>query len=200
MLITSTHLLADDRRHVDWSPCPGDDEILSRGDDIPSCEDWVPNDSIPGDETDIDAIVTNLRQLTLSSLSGYQEISEVTSNATLKSYADVISRQRSAQQRSLIEKLPRLCSGVHDRNCEGLNRMRSAWRQAIWSLEQNEIAEFVQHVEHAESILEEAYLVAANSVSDFDLADECRQNAVAICGARCVCEDLASEIVGGSHA
>jgi hypothetical protein len=135
-------------------------------------------------------LLRELMQLTFSSLSSYHELAELAAEPALKSFAEVIVRQRSAQ----LEELRRLSASAWslDRAAprEALSALRSIWRLAIWYYEQDHQAEFAEYAERAESLLEEAFLAMAGRVTNEEWEPTLRSHAIAICGARSVWEEF----------
>lgn len=140
------------------------------------------------------ALVTELIQLTLSSLSSYQEIAELALDRHLQSFAVVVVRQRGAQCEELRQLLIEHWDHDVDQPKEALSAIRSIWRLAIWHFEQNQLAHFMEYAERAESLLEEMFLSAANAYRDDAWARLLRSHAIMICGARNIWDDLAHEI------
>lgn len=145
-----------------------------------------------------DAILNHLRHMVITSLSSYQEIVDLTACRHLKTFAEVMVRQRTAQQQSLYDAIEYLSSGDEDDFPDSLSALRSLWRCAIWNLEQNKPAVFVDYLELAEELLEEACLTAAATLSKDPLAAELRAIAVTVCGARSVAEDFATDLIEDS--
>lgn len=135
-------------------------------------------------------LLRELIQLTYSSLSSYHELLELATEPALKSFAEVIVRQRSAQ----LEELRRLnaagWSMDRDQPREALSALRSIWRLAIWYFEQDHRTEFAEYAERAESLLEEAFLAVAGQVANDEWERTLRNQAIAICGARSVWEEM----------
>lgn len=142
---------------------------------------------------DRDQIVNHLRHLTISSLSSYQEIASTTTDPHLKSFAEVVVRQRTAQQRSLYDLIGYLAANEDDEASESLAALRSLWRGAIWNLQEGHYGLFLEYAERAEALLEESYLLAAKALANDPFAQEFRNYAVMICGARAVIEELADD-------
>jgi|GEM_PF-4997800 len=142
---------------------------------------------------DRDALLNQLLHMTLSSLSSYQEIVDLATNNHLQSFAEVMVRQRSAQYLDLQHHLEHIeiDPAEHD---DALSELRCAWRLAVWNLEQDRHATFAQHAERAESLLEEAFLTAANAIHDAEWEHMLTDFAVMVCGARSVWEDLANDM------
>lgn len=141
-----------------------------------------------------DRILNHLRHLTVSSLSSFEEIASAATDLHLSSFADVIVRQRTAQQHALYEVLGYSSASDEDEFTEGLASLRSLWRGAIWNLEQGHRGLFLEYAERAESLLEEAYLSAAQALGNDPLADEIRDYAIMVCGSRALIEELADSM------
>ena len=160
-----------------------------------SSDDWTAQ-GLPSEIEEQDSVLNHLRHLTLSSLSCYQEVIDVTSDGNLKSFASVIARQRGAQQQALFDRIESLSVGDEAGEYEeSLTSLRSIWRCAIWNLEQDNLPAFLEYAERAESFLEEAYLEAAMSIDDADVSAELRDYAVMVYGARAIYEELANDRV-----
>jgi hypothetical protein len=157
-------------------------------------EDWM-GDSLGASEQQ-DAILTHLRDMIVSSLSGYQEIAELAPTNHIRTFAEVVARQRSAQQHALYEHIEHLNAEPDRKDRESLSALRSTWRRAIWCLEQHDYEGFAGRLEHAEELLEEAFLAASDSLEDEALATDLRDCAVMVCGARTICEELPGELSG----
>ncbi|MDB5342670.1 MAG: hypothetical protein JWP89_1047 [Schlesneria sp.] len=146
------------------------------------------------DPEDRDRILNHLRHLTVSSLSSFEEIASATTDLHLSSFADVVVRQRTAQQHALYEVLGYSSANDEDEFTESLSALRSLWRGAIWNLEQGHRGLFLEYAERAESLLEEAYLSAAQALGDDPLASEIRDYAIMVCGSRALIEELADSV------
>jgi len=156
-------------------------------------------DSSVGTSSDLlndrDQILNRVRHLTVSSLSSFQEIASATSHLHLRSFAEVVVRQRTAQQHALYEELGySVASDDDDATGDAISALRSLWRGAIWSLEQRHHGLFLEYAERAEALLEEAFLEAAQALGDDPLASEIRGYAIMVCGSRALIEELADGI------
>lgn len=140
---------------------------------------------------DRDRILNQLRHLTVSSLSSFEEIASATTDLHLSSFADVVVRQRTAHQHALFELVGYSLAAEDDVDDESLATLRSLWRGAIWNLEQGHHGLFLEYAERAESVLEEAYLAAAQALGSDPIADEIRGYAIMVCGSRALIEELA---------
>jgi hypothetical protein len=112
----------------------------------------------------------------------------------LSSFCDVVVRQRTAQQNALYEVMGYFSANDEDESTESLSVLRSLWRGAIWNLEQGHRGLLLEYAERAESLLEEAYLSAAQALGDNQLAGELRDYAVMVCGSRALIEELADSM------
>jgi hypothetical protein len=158
-------------------------------------ENWMTD--VLGASEEQDAILTHLRDMIVSSLSGYQEIFELAPTDHIRTFAEVVGRQRSAQQHALYEHIEHLNSEPDRQDRESLSALRSTWRRAIWCLEQRDYEGFAGRLEVAEELLEEAFLSASESLQDSSLAADLRDYAVMVCGARTICEELPDELSDG---
>lgn len=143
---------------------------------------------------DRDRVLNQLRHLTVSSLSSFEEIASATTDLHLSSFADVVVRQRTAHQHALFELVGCSLVAEDDADHESLATLRSLWRGAIWNLEQGYHGLFLEYAERAESVLEEAYLAAAQALGNDPIADEIRGYAIMVCGSRALIEELADSI------
>lgn len=162
----------------------------SSGETVSDLDSAVPQ----RDPQDRDRILNHLRHLTVSSLSSFEEIASAETDLHLSSFADVIVRQRTAQQHALYEVLGYSSASDEDEFAGSLAALRSLWRAAIWNLEQGHRGLFLEYAERAESLLEEAYLSAAQSLGDDPLAGEIRDYAIMVCGSRALIEELADSM------
>lgn len=137
-----------------------------------------------------DRVLNQLRHLTISSLSSFEEIASTATDLRLASYAEVVVRQRVAHQHALLESVGYSLSEDDDFDDDALATLRSLWRGAIWNLEQHNHGLFIEYAERAESLLEEAYLSAAQMLGDDPVVDELRGYAVMVCGSRALLEEL----------
>lgn len=143
----------------------------------------------PHHTADLSSVVPRLFQLNLSSLSAYTEIADLATDAELRDFAQVMIRQRLAQCRALS----RIAQPVPPpRTSETTCELRFAWLRALWSLEQDDMVAFSECAEHAESLLEDALVEAADAVVDQPVADLLYELAINVCGARERFEELAS--------
>lgn len=185
-MITTYHSLAF---HHQMKPMPWTAEELFDFDLPESTDEHSSVDSVLA-EDDRDRVLNHLRHLTISSLSSYQEIASIARGCHLKSFAEVIVRQRSAQQQSLADLMGYLAATEEDDDAESLAALRSLWRGAIWNLEEGHHGLFLEYAERAEALLEESYLLAAQTLAADPVAPEIRNYAVMICGARAIIEEL----------
>jgi hypothetical protein len=146
------------------------------------------------DPEDRDRILNHLRHLTVSSLSSFEEIASAATDLHLSSFAEVVVRQRTAQQHALYEVMGYSSANDEDEFTESLSALRSLWRGAIWNLEQDHRGLFLEYAERAESLLEEAYLSAAQALGDDPLAGEIRDYEIMVCGSRALIEELADSM------
>lgn len=163
--------------------------------EITDAVDGCPSATAASDSVeDRDRILNQLRHLTVSSLSSFEEIASATTDLHLSSFADVIVRQRTAHQHALFELVGYSLTAEDDVDDESLATLRSLWRGAIWNLEQGHHGLFLEYAERAESVLEEAYLAAAQALGSDPIADEIRGYAIMVCGSRALIEELADNI------
>lgn len=189
-MITTYHSLAfhNQMKSTPWTA----EELFDF--DLPESTDELAYDGQAGGDItllqDRDQILNHLRHLTISSLSSYEEIASSAMDPHLRSFAEVIVRQRSAQQQSLSDITGYLAMTEEDEDGESLAALRSLWRGAIWNLQEGHHGLFLEYAERAEALLEESYLLAAQALVDDPFASEIRNYAVMICGARAVIEEL----------
>lgn len=138
--------------------------------------------------SDLRILIPRLFQLNLSSLSAYVEIADQATDPELRDFAVVMTRQRMAQCRALS----RFSHPVAPKSNPAVCPLRGAWLKALWSLEQDRLVAFAEHAEKAESILEEAFVEAADAVVEQPVADLLYELAINVCGARERFEELAS--------
>ena len=146
-----------------------------------------------GEIEERNSILTELIQLTLSSGSSYQELVELSREDHLRSFAEVVVRQRAAQCQELRQQQTQCWDDDEEQPRETLSALRSLWRVALWNYEQHNLTAFVEYAERAESLLEEACLAAAQAFDDNDWKQMLRNHAVMVCGARGLWEELQSE-------
>ncbi len=130
---------------------------------------------------ELNMIVPKLFQMNLSSLSGYVEAADLATDLELRDFAQVMIRQRMAQCRSLLMLAPNAANPATSR---AVCPLRLAWLRALWSLEQDDFVSFAQSAERAESLLEEAFVEAADAVVDRSIAARFYELAINVCGAR----------------
>ncbi len=140
-----------------------------------------------------DALLNQLAQLMISSLSGYQEIADLAENTPWHSFAEIMVRQRGAQCQELLHEtqhwIPEAGEGQ-----DVLAALRSAWRLAIWNFEQHDENALAAYAERAESLLEETCLAVANVLRDDDWGEKLRQIALSIYGARNMWEEIGDRV------
>lgn len=154
-------------------------------------------------ESGADELLQQLFYMTLSSVRGYQELSELTTRPELRSLLDVITRQRSAQCRSLA----RLSAGLIPEwialeksddvtlTDPSAVDLQIVWLRTIWNFEQDEFVRFGESLDQAELMLEDAFLNAAETFVDSEYSVIFRQHAINICGARQCLEDVVGDHV-----
>lgn len=163
--------------------------------DGPTGDDWRLEEAVQNRWIDRNALCQELICMSVSSLSGYRELAELANHPRLRSFADVMVRQRTAQCEALWRMLSPDLDVDGNRPCPVLSAVRSQWRLAIWCFEQDRLAGFAECAERAESLLEEAILTVAHTMHD-ELRDQLlRSHAVMVCGARSRWEELADELV-----
>lgn len=124
-----------------------------------------------------------LVQATLTSASAYHALSETSQDPDLCQFAAALLSQRY----SICQALDRHKSKYRPECSESdkfVSSIRGAWVNSIQSLSRNHTADFVEHAENAEWLLEEAFLTVIHSLDNLKLADELREHAIAICDAR----------------
>lgn len=153
---------------------------------------WVSpaNQSFARQTGDLSVLVPRLFQLNLSSLGAYIEIADCTTDPELRGFAKVMVQQRMAQCRALSRLSavtpPQLANPAV---CE----LRFTWLRALWNLEQENRIAFVEIADYAESLLEDAFVTAADAVIDQPVADLLYELAINVCGARERFEELAAQ-------
>lgn len=180
----------------EWSTCLDGRGVSHRfGDAVDHREELV--------QSGADAALHQLFHMTLSSLRGYQEIAETASQVSLRTFIDVIVRQRSAQCRALA----RMSEGLipESMNFELSDEAALAdpsaadlqiiWLRTVWTFEQAEFGRFIDNIEQAEMMLEDAFLSAADTFPDSDFAVIFQQHAINICGARQCLDDITGELL-----
>ncbi len=149
--------------------------------------------AIPG----LEDTIRQLFHMTLASLRGYRDLSRLVLDPALQTCVEVLVQQRIAQCRalaqmshSLYRQLAQL--GVDDDSLAdpAAADLQLIWLRTIWTFEQEEIGRFSDNIEQAESMLEDAFLNAANTFRNSGVAAICRQFAMNICGARQRLEEL----------
>lgn len=143
-----------------------------------------------GDAEKRNVILGQLVEMTLASLSGYAEIHEFAPDVRLQTMAEVVLRQRSAQYQALLQLRTQRWDDELLENQETLAAIRSAWQLAIWNLEQDQRAKFLEYAELAESLLEEAFLAASCAFEDEAWQQAMQDCALQICGALSVWEEI----------
>lgn len=184
----------------EWSTCLNGRGVSHRlGDAVDHREELV--------QSGADAALHQLFHMTLSSLRGYQEIAAVTSQVSLRNFVEVIVRQRSAQCRALA----RMSEGLipESMNFEQSDDAALAdpsaadlqiiWLRTVWTFEQNEFGRFIDNIELAEMMLEDAFLSAAETFPDSEFAVIFQQHAVNICGARQCLDDISGDLLASAR-
>lgn len=139
--------------------------------------------------SDLSILIPRLFQLNLSSLSAYAEIADQATDPELRDFATVMTRQRMAQCRALS----RFSRPVPPpRSNPAVCPLRFIWLRALWSLEQDDLVAFAELAEQAESLLEDAFVEAADAVVDRPVADLLYELAINVCGARERFEEIAA--------
>ncbi len=130
---------------------------------------------------DLTVWARRLFQMSLSSLSAYVEIADLATDNELRDFAEVMVRQRLAQCRALAALAP---GATAPRTSRAVCPLRLAWLRALWNLEQDDLVAFAESAERAESLLEDAFVEAADAVVDRAVADRLYELAINVCGAR----------------
>lgn len=162
--------------------------------ETPVWDDWGVVDVLRGEIEERDKLLSGLVRLTACSISGYLELLEFSTDSRLRCFAEVLVRQRAAQCQQLQQLIDRERTDAAHFQSE-LSDLETAWRMAIWNFEQDRQLQFVEFTEKAESLLEDAFLAAANSFQDADWSREMNDHAVTVCGARSVWEELGNDLV-----
>lgn len=158
-------------------------------DDEPVWDDWRLVEVAHSEMDEREAVLNHLLHMLLSSIGSYQEIAQLTTDPTLQSFADVVIRQRSAQYQDLLLQSQQLQVDAEEDH-ESLAALRATWRLAIWNFEQEEFLAFIEMVEQAEALLEEAFLTAANVFHDEDWEKLMQGHAVTVSGVRSVWDEI----------
>lgn len=184
----------DDRMDYDGEIL-GDDEVaFDAGYDAEVWDDEGLMEAARGDTEERNLILGQLMEMTLSSAGGYQEVLELAYDPRTQAFAAVMIRQRMAQHHALSDRQTQRWGVETGQSREMLTAIRSAWRLAIWNLEQHRLPEFLDQAERAESLLEDAFLASAAAFDDRDWRDPLQESAVTICGARERWEDFSDEV------
>jgi len=153
------------------------------------------------DDYEVDVALQELLNLNQSSLEGYQELLKVTTNSELRNFLEIVLRQRAAQNAELLDLLAQfnpdsLTINEPDASLvdPSASELRVMWLRAVWNLEQEQFGRFADHVELAESMLEDAYLTAAETVQHADLSQVFLTHAMAICATRQRLEELSADL------
>jgi hypothetical protein len=148
-----------------------------------------------------DEVILELFHMTLASLRGYQELSRLVNEEPLKTFLDVIIRQRTARCQALAQLSPETMGVPLDFNPDdeslanaGAFELRIIWLRAIWSFEKCEFSRFGDHIEMAESMLEDTYLTAAHTFRLSAISALFRGLALDVCGARQRLESLSADL------
>lgn len=146
-------------------------------------------------------VIQQLFHMTLASLRGYQEISKLVSEEPLRTFLDVLVRQRTARCQALTQLLPQTIRLPLDFNPDEESLvdptafdLRIMWLRTIWSIEKEEFARFGDYIDMAELLLEDACLAAADTFRTSSLAALFRDHAIDVCGARQRLEVLAGDL------
>jgi hypothetical protein len=192
--------------HLDNSSsivCDGREAIVDAGNIAP--ESFIEDEPTNEDNVSPDPKqrsydkLNHLRNLNVLSLIGYEEIAESSTDARLQSFADVILRQRSARQRALYKCTKEVIGTRSTGDAANRALLRSLWRLAIVSLQRRDFSTFSEYAQRAEAYLEEAYLAAAESLNDPGLAEELRDYALMIYGARTFFEEFTDTLRHGAE-
>ena len=148
-----------------------------------------------------------LFHMTLSSLRGYQDLAQLSTQPELRTLLDVIARQRCAQCRALARMTDGLIPewmNLEKSDDDALADPSAAdlqivWLRTIWSFEQDEFARFGENLDQAELMLEDALLGASEAFPDGELTTVFRQHAINICGARQCLEDVVGDHISSER-
>jgi len=149
-----------------------------------------------------EAVLRQLFLMNLCSVAGYREIADLTANAEVRTFADVVARQRRAQCRALAERYGWPSHTPYDAE-PAAAELRIIWLRALWALEQGEYGTFAEGLETAESILEDACLRAAQAFRGSLIAGMFEEHAMSVCGVRECLEEMVDGLchpdVAGIH-
>lgn len=156
-----------------------------------------PDDS---EDYEVDVALQELLNLNQTSLDGYHDLLKTTANPELRNLIETVLRQRTAQNAELLEMLSRFDpdTGKINESDAALvdpnaSELRVMWVRAVWNLEQEHFGRFADQIELAESMLEDAYLTAAEAVQHADITNLFLQHAMSVCGARQRLEEISGD-------
>lgn len=135
-------------------------------------------------------ILDHLRNLTVLSLVGYEEMADLAPEPRIKAFAIVILRQRTTWLRGLYEYMSDI--DKHEGDCQPERRalLRALWRLAILHLQRRDYQTFSEYAQRAEAFLEEAFLGASDVLRRHEIVEDLRDYAVMIYGAKTVLEEF----------
>jgi len=148
-------------------------------------------------------VIEQLFYMHLVSLRGFQELSQMECPIPFRIFSDVMVRQRTAQCAALARLSPNTIRFPLNSNPveESLAdpsafELRTVWLRAIRSFEKEEFARFGDHVELAESMLEDSCLNAANTFRNSGVSVLFLEHAMNVFGARQRFEELTGDLTG----
>ena len=130
-----------------------------------------------------DLPLSRLLRMSLHSLRGYLEITDLCHDPDLVTFAEVMVRQRYAQCRQLASFVEHYGYSADDDDREIMS-VRVSWIRALSELDQNNLRRFVEHVATAEQQLEEACLETAMEFSCDSMQGMLHEYAMNIYGAQ----------------
>lgn len=151
--------------------------------------------SPPGPSAHLYPVLDHLRNLTVLSLVGYEEMADLSSIPRIRAFATVVLRQRSTWLRGLYEYMSDIDKHEGDCNPEKRVLLRALWRLALLHLQRSEMETFAEYAQRAEAFLEESFLDASELLQRHDIVQDLRDYAVMIYGAKTVLEELQHEAV-----
>lgn len=151
-----------------------------------------------------DLIAACLARMCMSSLNAYRTIVFQADSLEVREFAEVVAQQRSAQYRALLNRVPfGQLSRLHasrSANTFPDALERSEWQMAFWGLEdQISLVDAGEHIERAECLLEEAYLIGRSLAASSEFADELSDFAVSVCGTRQRWEEICENRIASAE-
>lgn len=133
--------------------------------------------------------------MNLCSVAGYRELADLTEDAELRTFADVVARQRSAQAREIGAHFGWPSYAPFDTE-PAAAELRLLWLKGLWALDEGEECHFAENLEEAEVLLEDAYLRARQLLANGPLAPLFDQHSISVCGVRQRIEELVEAACG----